>query len=146
MRVVIAGAGIAALEAAAALRDLAEDRVAITLVAPDREFVQRSVAPFSPFGLEAPPPVPVPGLAARLGADLATDSVAWVDRGDRTVHCSSGEAIAFDALVVGVGARERARFPDALTVGDGVSDELHCLIADVIAGRARQIVLVAPKR
>ena len=38
MRVVVGGAGVAALEAAAALRRLAADRVRVTLVAPDRTF------------------------------------------------------------------------------------------------------------
>jgi sulfide:quinone oxidoreductase len=37
-RVVIAGGGIAGLEALIALRDLAGDRVALTLVAPDPDF------------------------------------------------------------------------------------------------------------
>ncbi len=39
VRVLIAGGGVAALEATLALRTLAEERVAITLVAPESDFV-----------------------------------------------------------------------------------------------------------
>jgi sulfide:quinone oxidoreductase len=48
LQVVIAGGGIAGLEALMALRDLAADRVALTLVAPDPEFT------YKPFTVEEP--------------------------------------------------------------------------------------------
>src|SRR4051794_2741795 len=47
-RVVIAGAGVAGLETMLAVRELAGDRVDLTLVAPDDEFVYR------PLGVEEP--------------------------------------------------------------------------------------------
>ena len=50
MRVLIAGGGVAALEAMLALRALAADRVSVVLVAPDREFVYRPLAVAEPFG------------------------------------------------------------------------------------------------
>src|SRR3954454_20013430 len=43
-RVLIAGGGVAGLEAALALRDLAGDRVAVTLLAPGPDFVYRPFA------------------------------------------------------------------------------------------------------
>jgi len=42
LRVVIAGGGVAALEATLALRALAEERVAIHLVTPEREFTYQT--------------------------------------------------------------------------------------------------------
>src|SRR5215213_3835490 len=47
-QVVIAGGGIAGLEALMALRDLGGDRLALTLVAPDPEFT------YKPFTVEEP--------------------------------------------------------------------------------------------
>ena len=47
--VLIAGGGIAALEAALALRDLGGDRVATTVLAPDPEFVYRPMTVREPF-------------------------------------------------------------------------------------------------
>ena len=48
-RVVIAGGGVAALEAALALHELAGERVATTLVAPNPEFVYRPLLVHEPF-------------------------------------------------------------------------------------------------
>ena len=49
--VVIAGGGVAALETLMALRDLAGDRVAITLIAPETTFTYRSMKVVEPFYL-----------------------------------------------------------------------------------------------
>src|SRR5918994_1950993 len=47
--VLIAGGGVAGLEALLALRDLAGDRLAVTLLAPEREFTYRPMAVAVPF-------------------------------------------------------------------------------------------------
>lgn len=43
-RVLIAGGGVAGLEAVLALRDLLGDRVAVTVLTPERDFVYRPMA------------------------------------------------------------------------------------------------------
>ena len=48
-RVLIAGGGIAGLEALLALSDLAADRVEITVIAPANEFVYKPLAVEEPF-------------------------------------------------------------------------------------------------
>ena len=119
MRVVIGGAGVAALEAAAALRRLAAGRVSVTLVAPYRTFRTRALQPFAAFGIDSPRGVAVHALADRLEAQLIEDRVAWVDRDRYTVHCRSGRPIAFEALVLGVGATLHVRYPRALALHGG---------------------------
>ena len=52
-RVVIAGGGVAALEAMLALRRMAEDRVEILLISPERSFAYRPLAVAEPFDLGA---------------------------------------------------------------------------------------------
>ena len=52
-RVLIAGGGVAGLEAALALRELAGDRVATTLLAPAAEFVYRPMTVREPFAYSA---------------------------------------------------------------------------------------------
>src|SRR5215207_2938558 len=66
-RVVIAGGGIAALEALLALRDLAGTRVELTLLAPGEDFVHRPLAVTEPFGLGRPQRVPLAGIGSRSG-------------------------------------------------------------------------------
>ena len=55
MKVLIAGGGVAGIEALLALRDLAGDRVDVTVVAPTPEFVYKPLAVQSPFSFKGRP-------------------------------------------------------------------------------------------
>ena len=90
--VVICGGGVAALEAAAAVREDAGDRVALTLIAPEAEFVYRPLVPASAFGYPDPPRIPLDQIAARVNARLIADRLGWVDRAARVVHTAAGAA------------------------------------------------------
>jgi sulfide:quinone oxidoreductase len=146
MRVVIGGAGVAALESAAALRRLAAGGVSVTLVAPDRTFRTRALQPFAAFGIDSPRGVPVHALADRLDAQLIEDRVAWVDRDRYTVHCRSGRRIAFEALILGVGATLHVRYPQALALHEGASAGLTQLVSDITSADVRRIAFIAPER
>ncbi len=50
LKVLIAGGGVAALEGLLALRELAGERVAITLLAPQEHFVYRALLTGEPLG------------------------------------------------------------------------------------------------
>jgi sulfide:quinone oxidoreductase len=144
--VVIAGAGVAGLETAAALRTLAGDRVAITLVAPEQEFVYRPLTPHQSFQYLVAPHVPLTEVADRLGVRLVTDRLAWVDRDERTVHTRSGSELAFDALVLAVGAAARARYEHAVTVGDRSTAPLTQLVDELKAGQVTRVAFIVPER
>jgi NADH dehydrogenase FAD-containing subunit len=62
-RVLIAGGGVAGLEAALALRDLAGDRVSTTLLAPEPEFVYRPMRVREPFAYSAAGHYPLESIA-----------------------------------------------------------------------------------
>jgi hypothetical protein len=66
--VLIVGGGVAALEAMMALRDLAGDRVHVTLVAPDADFVHRPWAVAEPFALGEARSFPLREIAADFAA------------------------------------------------------------------------------
>ncbi len=53
MRVLIVGGGVAALEAMLALRRLAEERVEIVLISPEKSFAYQPLSVAEPFGLGA---------------------------------------------------------------------------------------------
>src|SRR4029453_4054836 len=74
-RVVIAGGGVAALEAALALRVLAEGSIDVELVAPEPRFWYRPAAVGEPFGLAAVRSFPLADLAARAGAFFTPGAV-----------------------------------------------------------------------
>src|SRR4029453_637915 len=71
-RVLIAGGGVAALEAALALRALAEDRVSVELLAPEPQFWYRPLAVAEPFGLGGGRRFGVLELAAGAGRGALT--------------------------------------------------------------------------
>src|ERR1044072_1816349 len=66
-RVLIAGGGVAGIEAALALRGIAGDRLDVELYAPRAEFVYRPFAVGEPFGAASIVRYSLDSLAARIG-------------------------------------------------------------------------------
>jgi sulfide:quinone oxidoreductase len=145
LRVVVAGAGVAGLEAVVALRALAGHRVAPTLVAPDDDFTVRALEVYEPFGVGHPQRYPLVELAADLDIDVVHDAVARIAHADHLAHLQSGAIVPYDVLVLAVGAFpypayeygacfEHAHEPAAL-------DEV---VADLRAGLAERVAIVVP--
>ncbi|MGP0050430.1 MAG: hypothetical protein ACLPZR_16485 [Solirubrobacteraceae bacterium] len=145
MHVIIAGGGIAALEAALALDRLAGDHVNIELIAPDEEFVYRPMTVIEPFGGPAAERFPLAEIAHEAHADVIVDRLAWVDRTGRCVHTESHRVLAYDCLVLGLGAQARVQYEHAVTI-DGRSGDpaLAGLVADLDRGRIGRLAFVVP--
>src|SRR4051812_6379807 len=79
LHVVIAGGGVAALELTMALRDLAEERALITLVAPERDFELKPLRTAEPFSRDHVRRYPLADIARRFTAHVRTAGVARVD-------------------------------------------------------------------
>src|SRR3954468_3884093 len=90
LHVVVAGGGVAGLEALLALRDLAGDRVRTTLIAPEAEFVFRPMSVAEPFARGRAKHWPLAELAGRLGAELVPGALAAVDGGGRSLTLAGG--------------------------------------------------------
>jgi sulfide:quinone oxidoreductase len=146
-RVLIFGGGVAALEAVLALRDLAGDRVCVTVVAPGPDFVDRPMTVREPFAYAPAARYDLAALVAdAVGAYLA-DGLAWVDPVTRVAHTSAGRALPYDALVIAVGARIYKRFPHAVTIDDRIlHDLLHRLVQDIEGGYVHDVAFVVPER
>jgi len=145
LRVVVAGGGVAGLEAILALRDLAGDRVALTLVSPEAEFVFRPMAVAEPFSRGHAARHPLAAVARHAGADLVRARVNEVDAGERHVVLDDGGRIPYDALLVAVGARSEPALRHALTWTPEADRELFGgLLRDVEEGYARRVAFVVP--
>src|SRR5688500_11566000 len=132
MNVVIAGGGVAALEAAIALRDLAGERVSITLLAPEEDFVFKPLSVGEPFALGDAQRVPLKKVAHDLGLNLVRDGLASVSPGSHLVRLSSGEQLHYDKLVVTIGAKREEPYEHATTFrGQEDSEALHGLVQDL---------------
>src|SRR5215216_6465824 len=113
--VLIVGGGVAALETMMALRDLAGDRVRVTLVAREPDFVYRAMAVAEPFGLGEARRYPLRRIVEDFGAELVQAGVTAVDARARRIMLRSGDTVTYDTLVLAPGARTLPAFDDAVT-------------------------------
>lgn len=145
LEVVIAGAGVAGLEAAFALRELTGDGVGVTLLAPTDEFVYRPMAVGEPFTSGWARHYPLARLAAEAGAELRHDALVGVDAEHGIVRTAGGSELRYDALLVCLGASAHARYEHVTTVDDAHMDELlHGLVQDVEEGYVKHLGFVIP--
>ncbi len=143
--IVIVGGGVAGLESLLALRALAGDRVALTLVSKDDWFVDRPMTVAEPFGLGSATRLSLPEVTAELGADFVRGSVTAVDGANRRVTCADGQSLDFDTLIVALGARARAPFADAITFGlEGSGEAIREMLDRLRSREARSVSFVAP--
>jgi sulfide:quinone oxidoreductase len=145
--VLIAGGGVAALEGALALRDLAGGRVSVRLLAPAPDFVYRPMVVREPFAYSRAERYPLADVARDAGAELVEDALAAVDTAAGSVRGTSGSSYRYDALLVALGAQISPRYDHAITVDDRNLDELmHGLIQDVEGGYVKTLAIVVPPR
>jgi sulfide:quinone oxidoreductase len=147
LRVVIIGGGVAALEAALALADLAGDRTDVTVIAPNTDFVYRPMVVREPFAYAEARRYPLAPIVHDAGATLLHGELAWIDPAKQTLHTAADEAIGYDALILALGARLTRRYEHALLIDDRDLDEtMHGLIQDVEGGYVHKLAFVAPGR
>jgi sulfide:quinone oxidoreductase len=147
LHVLIAGGGVAALEAAFALRALAGDLVDLEILVPETRFFYSPQAVFEPFGGTRVQQFELSDLAEALGAQLtlgALASVASTSHRARTTHAMS---IPYDVLVIACGASPRPVLRDALTFrGPADTDRVAAIVRDAHRGDVEQITLAIPTR
>jgi sulfide:quinone oxidoreductase len=143
--VLIAGGGIAGVEAALALRDLAADWVEVGLRDPRHELVFRPFAIGEPYGAARIFRCDLGQVAERCDASFQADGIVSVDVERRLAVTRGGERLPYDHLVVASGARMLWAVPGAATFW-GVADEgqVGDVIADLRAGALRRLVLTMP--
>ncbi len=146
-RVVIVGGGVAALETMLALRQLAPDQTATTVIAPNEEFVYRPMTVCEPFAYASARRYPLAQMVRDAGAELFAGELSYLEPAERTIHTKAGEAVEYDALVLALGARAVPRYTHAITIDDRRMDEtLHGLIQDIEGGYVASLAFVAPGR
>ena len=145
LAVLIAGGGVAAIEAALTLQSIAEQRVRVTLLSPSAEFRYRPLAVAEPFDPLARAALPLETVAADAGARLQSGVLARVDPNVQAAWTSSGERIDYDLLLVTTGARASQSIPGATTfwaaTGGGA---FTSLLEELRSGAVRRIVFAVP--
>ena len=143
--VLIAGGGIAGLEALMALRDLAGEDVAITLLAPSPDFVYKPLIVEEPFSSQPAEQHALAPIAEEFGAEFVQQGIVAVDPAGHSVDLSDGSEGAYDRLMVCVGARPREALPGVVTLRtDGRPLGIDELLREVAAGDSHRIAFLIP--
>jgi len=144
-RVVIAGAGVAALETLLALRAHAGARVKIDVLTPGESFAQRPASVAECFDAAPAPQVDVGSLLKAHETVRIVDSLDCVDPHERIASTRSGDTIHYDELVVAIGARGVPAVPGALVFrGGGDVPALRATLSDIAARRGAHAVFLLP--
>ena len=143
--VVVAGGGVAALEALLALTALAGDRISVSMLAPTTTFTYRPLAVAAPFGLAEVRRLDLRHAARAHGASFECARVRSVNLDARTLTTSTGSMRRYDALILAVGARAVEAVPGALTYR-GAPDEAAFvdLLTAIRQGSAQRVAFVVP--
>ena len=142
--VLIAGGGVAALEAALALRALAPDPVDVELLGPEPHFWYRPLSVAEPFGRGEARHYELSTLAADAGARFTLGELQGVDVAAHEARTSVG-AIAYDVLLVAIGANPVAAVPGAETFrGPADTGAIRGILAEAVAGHVHRIAFVVP--
>ncbi len=145
MDIVIAGGGVAGLEALLGLHAMAGDSVRLSVVAPDPDFSYRPLAVAEPFALGHAHRVPLSRFAEETSAELVIGAVVEVDDGGGEVRLRDGRTLRFDALLLAPGGRPAAGLEGAMTWWPGGdSDGYAALLRDIDEGYIKRLAIVVP--
>ncbi len=141
----VAGGGVAALESALALHDLAGDRVDVELHAPRREFIYRPFAVGEPYGAANILRYDLEKLAARDDMSFHLGGIVSVNTEERWAATRDGTQIPYDYLIVASGTRMLWAVPGAVTFW-GVADEgsVGAVVRKMRAGELRSVAFTMP--
>jgi sulfide:quinone oxidoreductase len=142
--IVIAGGGVAALEAVLALRALVPEPIRIDVVAPDHDFVYRPLSVAAPFHAAEARTFPLKRLVEAAGAELVQDRVTAIQPDRHSLTLESGD-LEYDFLVIALGATAVEAVDGALTFG-GAGDigAVEGMLERALAGDAHRIVFAIP--
>jgi len=144
-RVLIAGGGVAAIEAALALRDLAGERLAVELCSPRDDFVYRPFAVGEPYGAANLLRYDLGSLAERAGASFRPGGISAVAPEAHEAYSRDGDVLPYDHLLVAPGARMLWAVPGAVTFW-GVADDggVGGVVRQLRAGNLRDVIFTMP--
>ena len=143
--VLIAGGGIAGVEALLALRAVAGQGPSIELLSPDPSLAYRPLRVTEPFELGEMRRFPLEDIAADQGATFRFGALTSVDPENRRARQRSGEWLSYDALLVATGAGARNAVPGALLFhGPGGTDDVAVALKAAREGRIRRLAFAVP--
>ena len=144
-RILIAGGGVAALEAALTLHELAAELVDVHLIAPEPRFWYRPMSVAEPFGLGKAVSLDLAELAERAGAMFTPDALVGVDSERNVARTRAGAELEYDSILLALGVEPHASVEGALTFrGPADVGRVEELLARIDSGEVRRVVVAVP--
>jgi sulfide:quinone oxidoreductase len=145
-RVLVAGGGLAALEAVLTMRGSARtEDLPIAMLAPEASFASRPMATKAAVGHGPVWRMELGRFARDHDVELVAESLASVDVNERVATTSSGAEVVYSELLVAVGARRRAWLEGAITFGlTEPGGGIALLLQDLASGAASNVAFVVP--
>jgi sulfide:quinone oxidoreductase len=145
-RVVIAGGGVAAIEAALALRATPRPRITLAIATSSDDFIYRPFAVVRPFQARPTYRIELAQVAADLDAELVAADAVAVDGDRRQLVLSNGQTVSYDALLIAIGARAEAIVGGGtLTPWDwGEGHAFRSILGALGRGEARSVAFIVP--
>jgi sulfide:quinone oxidoreductase len=143
-RVLIAGGGVAGLEAMLALHELAPEYVEVELIAPEPRYWYRAAAVAEPFGLGQVRSFELAELAQEVGAQFTLGEVIAINADARLAHTVT-DTFAYDALLLACGAVPHPVLPGAITFRGPADTQLITeLLRELDAGTVSSVAVAVP--
>jgi sulfide:quinone oxidoreductase len=145
-RVLVAGGGLAALEAVLTMRGAASaGDLPITMLAPEASFASRPMATKAAVGHGPVWRMDLGRFARDQHVELVAESLASVDVDEHVATTSAGAEVVYSELLVAVGARRRSWLEGAITFGLAESGGgIAALLGDLASGAASNVAFVVP--
>ncbi len=143
--VVVCGGGVAGLEALLRLRQLAGDRIDLTLISPSAQLAYRPMAVLEPFGLGYVQHFPIAPIVADTSTTWLREAISWLDVPHRLVHTADGRVIEYDALLLAVGGRRVSTATGALVFTDRKVDSYRRVAERLVTGESGAVVFSIPR-
>jgi sulfide:quinone oxidoreductase len=120
--ILVAGGGVAAIEAVIALRALAGRHPHITLLTAERQLVQRPASVAVPFGFGLPPALRLAEVRRHAQFDVRFGTLASVEAAAHVAACGDGERIGYDHLLPGRRGMSRHGFLEPARAAAGSAE------------------------
>ncbi len=144
-RVVIVGAGVAALEALLALRVHTGNRLQVDVIAPGHSFLYRPVSVAEAFDVGEAREFDLTAILDDQHAQRHVDTLASVDPDVRTVQTGTGVTLPYDDLIIALGAQPLPVLPGALAFrGRQDVPAMREILADLDSRRISRVAFVLP--
>jgi sulfide:quinone oxidoreductase len=119
--------------------------VQLTLVCPDASLAYRPLAVQEPFGLPGVRRYPLERIASDVAARWVRDRLKSVETVGRTILTERGAELAYDALLLAIGAREESPYPHAQVFTDrAAGDTFGETVREIEAGSIEAMAFVLP--